>query len=413
MILGALDRASDRPPFRQIADDLRSAIERGELQPGDRLPSEAKLMKHYDVARMTARQAVQELRGEGRVVAEQGRGVFVRQAPPVRRLASERFARRHRKAGLAAFSAEAEKSGFVPRVDQIEVTRQVPPPAVRERLHLGEGDETVVRSRRYLADGRPIETAISYVPVDLAEGTRIAEPDTGPGGIYARLEEAGHELARFTEEVSARMPTAEERRRLDLSPGTPVIVLSASGDPDPRRSSAPHTKGSRAWAQPVQLQAVGVNAGQRPPPQHPCEGATTANRRRRRTSSRWRIIRGWWRCGCCATPCHRIRGTTRAPGRPGSTCCLTSWPPPSAIAGTTSVAWLLDRAATYRLHERALGMRHRLLGPDHPHTLESANNLAGDLRESGSMSGPASWMRTPSPAGGGCSVRTTRHPHRG
>lgn len=223
--LGALDRTDDRPPYRQIADQLRAAIERGELQPGDKLPSEATLMEHYHVARMTARQAIQELRGEGRVVSEQGRGVFVRHAPPVRRLASERFARRHREAGLAAFSAEAAKSGFLPRVDQIEVSRAVPPPEVRERLHLPEDAPVVVRSRRYLADGRPVETAVSYIPADLADGTRIAEPDSGPGGIYARLEETGHVLDRFTEEVSARMPTAAERRRLELSPGTPVIVL--------------------------------------------------------------------------------------------------------------------------------------------------------------------------------------------
>ena len=82
-----------------------------------------------------------------------------------------------------------------------------------------------MRSRRYLADGRPIETAVSYIPLDLAEGTAITELDTGPGGIYARLEEAGHELAQFTEEVTARMPTADERRRLELGGGMPVLVV--------------------------------------------------------------------------------------------------------------------------------------------------------------------------------------------
>ena len=225
MAFGALDRTGDRPPYRQIADHLRAAIERGELRPGDKLPSEAALIRHYHVARMTARQAVQELRGEGRVVSEQGRGVFVRQPLPVRRLASERFARRHREAGLAAFSAEAAKSGFTPSVDQIEVSRALPPPEVRTRLRLPEESFVVVRSRRYLADGRPVETAVSYIPADIADGTRIAELDTGPGGIYAQLEEMGDALDRFTEEVSARMPTAAERRWLDLSPGTPVIIL--------------------------------------------------------------------------------------------------------------------------------------------------------------------------------------------
>lgn len=234
-MLGSLDRSDDRPPYKQIADQLRAAIDRGDLGPGDKLPSEATLMQHYDVARMTARQAIQELRSEGRVVAEQGRGVFVRRPAPVRRLASDRFARRHREAGQAAFLAEAEKAGVTPTVDEIEVSREPASAGVRERLKLDDGAEVVVRSRRYLAEGVPIETAVSYIPADLAEGTRIAERDTGPGGIYARLEEAGHQLDRFVEEVSARMPTAGERRRLRLSPGTPVLtVLRTAIDTDGR-----------------------------------------------------------------------------------------------------------------------------------------------------------------------------------
>ncbi|MCF7552256.1 GntR family transcriptional regulator [Pseudonocardia sp. WMMC193] len=225
MSLGSLDRSDDRAPYKQIADQLRGAIERGELKPGDRLPSEADLMRHYDIARMTARQAIQELRTEGRVVAEQGRGVFVRLPAPVRRLASDRFARRHRDAGKAAFIAEAEKAVVAPSVDDIQVSRGPAPQPVRERLGLDEPGEVVIRSRRYLAEGLPVETAVSYIPADLADGTAIAEQDTGPGGIYARLEEAGHELAHFTEEVSARMPTVEERRRLQIPSGTPVLLV--------------------------------------------------------------------------------------------------------------------------------------------------------------------------------------------
>ncbi len=235
MEIGSLDRSDDRAPYRQIADQLRAAIDRGEIGAGEKLPSEAVLMGHYDVARMTVRQAIQELRSEGRVVAEQGRGVFVRMPAPVRRLASDRFARRHRDAGQAAFLADAEKAGVTPSVDEIEVRREPAPDAVRERLKLDDGAEVVARSRRYMIEGVPVEMAVSYLPVDLVEGTRIVEQDTGPGGIYARLEEAGHTLDRFTEEVTARMPTADERRRLRLGPGTPVLtVLRTAYDTDGR-----------------------------------------------------------------------------------------------------------------------------------------------------------------------------------
>lgn len=225
MQLGSLDRQDDRPPYRQIADQLRAAIDRGELRPGDRLPSEAELTKHYSVARMTARQAIQELRSEGRVVAEHGRGVFVRLPAPVRRLASDRFARKHREAGQAAFLADAEKSGVRPRVDQIEITSDRPAPDIAERLRLDSEDRVVVRSRRYLADDRPIETAVSYLPASIAAGTQIEQVNTGPGGIYARLEDAGHVLDHFTEEVTARMPTGDERRRLELPDGVPVLIV--------------------------------------------------------------------------------------------------------------------------------------------------------------------------------------------
>ncbi len=204
---------------------LRDAISSGQLTAGERLPSEAALIDHFGVARMTVRQAVQDLRAEGLVISEHGRGVFVRPAPPIRRLASDRFARRHRASGKAAFTVEAEKSGYAPQVDNITITREKPNPTVAERLRLAADDDVVVRSRRYLADGRPVETATSYIPAAFAQGTKIEQTDTGPGGIYARLEDAGHTLARFIEEVGARMPTPEERRALQLATGVPVLTV--------------------------------------------------------------------------------------------------------------------------------------------------------------------------------------------
>ncbi|HXZ66569.1 MAG TPA: GntR family transcriptional regulator [Streptosporangiaceae bacterium] len=221
----SIDPSSDRAVYKQIADHLRAAIGRERLGPGDQLPSEAQLMAHYRVARMTARNALRLLQDEGLITAEHGRGVYVRARPPVRRLASDRFAQRHRKEGKAAFLAEAEDSGAHPDVDMIKITTGKPPADVATLLRLAARDKTVIRSRRYLLDGRPVETAISYVPSELADGTAITEPNPGPGGIYARLEESGHTLERFTEEVSARMPTPEEARMLALPPGVPVFRL--------------------------------------------------------------------------------------------------------------------------------------------------------------------------------------------
>ena len=68
----------------------------------------------------------------------------------------------------------------------------------------------------------PTKLADSYLPSDIAVG-RIREPDTGPGGTYARIEEAGHRLTHFDERVLFRMPDPEECRRLRLGAGIPVI----------------------------------------------------------------------------------------------------------------------------------------------------------------------------------------------
>jgi GntR family transcriptional regulator len=109
-VVTTIDPTSDRPVFKQIADGLRTAILRGEIEPGARLPSEQQLIDSYRVARGTIRDAVNLLRSEGLVRTEHGRGTFVRDRPPVRRLAHDRFARRHRELGQAAYLAERSLS---------------------------------------------------------------------------------------------------------------------------------------------------------------------------------------------------------------------------------------------------------------------------------------------------------------
>ena len=231
----AIDPTSDRPVFKQIADRLRESIERGELEAGAQVPSEQVLMDRYRVARGTIRQAVGELRSEGLVRTEHGRGTFVRDRPPVRRLAHDRFARRHRDRGKAAYLAELEAEGRVPEVEVLEVARVKASNDVAVWLQLAIGADVVIRRRRYLADGEPMELATSYLPWELVKGTEIVKPNTGPGGVYARLEEMGHRLKRFSEEVTSRMPSIDEIRALRLQPGVPVFrVVRVAYDADER-----------------------------------------------------------------------------------------------------------------------------------------------------------------------------------
>jgi DNA-binding GntR family transcriptional regulator len=72
------DAAPPAPIFRRISMDLRATIERGELQQGDTLPSEAALTEQYGVSRWTARQALIELEGAGLIETHHGKGRFVK-----------------------------------------------------------------------------------------------------------------------------------------------------------------------------------------------------------------------------------------------------------------------------------------------------------------------------------------------
>ncbi|MEV5525783.1 UTRA domain-containing protein [Streptomyces prunicolor] len=61
---------------------------------------------------------------------------------------------------------------------------------------------------------------------DLVSGTAVARPDTGPGGIYARLEELGRKSVHFGEEVRSRMPSGDEAERRALPTGGPVMLIA-------------------------------------------------------------------------------------------------------------------------------------------------------------------------------------------
>lgn len=65
-----------------IANHLREMIFSGSLKPGDRLPTEEQLCKHFGVSRTTLRESVQMLRVSGLLDVTPGRGSFIRLPDP-------------------------------------------------------------------------------------------------------------------------------------------------------------------------------------------------------------------------------------------------------------------------------------------------------------------------------------------
>jgi hypothetical protein len=70
-----LDEADPRPLWQQLADLLRSRIERGEL--AGRLEAEMALAQHYGISRDTVRRALACLARDGLIRSTRGRGTFV------------------------------------------------------------------------------------------------------------------------------------------------------------------------------------------------------------------------------------------------------------------------------------------------------------------------------------------------
>jgi GntR family transcriptional regulator len=78
---GQVTESVGRPAYQEVADDLRRRIVTGDLAVGAAIPSTANLIKAYGVSSTVVRAAVAQLRGDGLLVGQPGKGVFVRATP--------------------------------------------------------------------------------------------------------------------------------------------------------------------------------------------------------------------------------------------------------------------------------------------------------------------------------------------
>ena len=74
---------AELPKYQKVYAALRREIESGRWKPGDRLPSEADLVRTFDTSRITVGRAVRDLQSVGLVQRRAGSGTYVAAAKPV------------------------------------------------------------------------------------------------------------------------------------------------------------------------------------------------------------------------------------------------------------------------------------------------------------------------------------------
>ena len=207
--------------WRQIADAIRLDIVGGKLANGDRLPTEAVLAERFSANRHTVRRALAVLAEQGVVVAEQGRGTFVRS---IARLSYPIGRRTRFSEGLRGQASELLSRSIGHRIENAGA-------GIAAALSLNSGARVVRSESLSTADGVPISRATTWLPYrrfpDFAARLDAMRSITEVFKSYGIAD-----YSRASTRISARHADVEELNALGLAPGA-IVLVSEAVDVDP------------------------------------------------------------------------------------------------------------------------------------------------------------------------------------
>ena len=232
----SVSRIDDRALHRQLADLIRAAITRGELRQGESLPSEGELVAMTRLSKATIRDALALLTVDGLIEKRAGAVSRVAVPPPVRHMATRRYAAelellRTLQPGQdhPASSAFTDEHGidWTAYSVQADYHEDTAGPDDARRLELAVGEPVLRRQLIKVVHGSPVQIQDSVMPLELVVGTPVADPDRQPwpGGTIAELWSIGWVVTAVLEEARARTPTTAERRLLEMAAPGPVFEV--------------------------------------------------------------------------------------------------------------------------------------------------------------------------------------------
>lgn len=147
-----LDSGSSDPLYRQIKQLIIRKIDAGLWKPGDRIPTELRLVDELNASRMTVNRALRELTQEGVLQRRQGSGTYVSPA----RLETGLLEIRN-------IAEVIEARGNVHSSHLLALTQEEPPAVILSQMQGREGDLYFHSLALHFENGAPLQLEDRYV----------------------------------------------------------------------------------------------------------------------------------------------------------------------------------------------------------------------------------------------------------
>jgi GntR family transcriptional regulator len=200
------------PMYRQIADDLRGQIERGDLEPGQQLQTELELRDRYEASRNTVRDAIKWLTNLGLVETRPGQGTFVvkKEDPFVTTLTREEG--QVAEGGQSASFLSKVGDTLTPSSSAIRVEIQPAPEHVATRLEVAADTEVISRHEQRHIGRKPYSLQTSFYPVEFAErgAPRLMSSKPIESAVAYLRETLGIKQVGYRDWITVRAPNATE-----------------------------------------------------------------------------------------------------------------------------------------------------------------------------------------------------------
>jgi GntR family transcriptional regulator len=208
-----LNRQSVVPLYYQIQQFLLEQIHSGAFKPGKAILSEKEISAQMRVSRMTVRQAVKSLCGQGILYSERGKGTFVSQGKLEKNFRN-----------VVSFSEEMSNSGLRPSSKVLSFGMGKADTNSAAALRIKTRDKIFNLRRLRLADGIPMAIEWSHIPAHFCPD--LLETFDPRMSLYKTLAgRYGIHIAVTEEEAEAALANAEESRLLKIRKGSPVFNL--------------------------------------------------------------------------------------------------------------------------------------------------------------------------------------------